>query len=92
MRKATRRYRPLIEEYESMLSSRVKSGKIKRNTAEVRLNHASRILEACVRSLSLDALYAITKVWFPGRGCGRVIRDLQDLVSERPRKARRVGH
>jgi hypothetical protein len=88
MRRDTRRYKPLFKEYEEMLRALVKQGEIQCNTAERRLSHASRILEACVRGMPLDSLYAITKVWFPGRSCGRVIKDLEVLVKKRPRKAR----
>lgn len=83
----------ILSAYERSLAQHVSAGRLDAATREVRLLHANRVLEACLRSLTPEALQALVHVWFPGThsggGYARVIQDLQELVQARPRVPRR---
>ena len=87
MRRSARRYEPIMTAYEGMLEQR---GEIKPQSKGVSINHANRLFEVCLRSLTPEALEAMAKVWFPGGGYTTVISELKQLVSQRERKARKV--
>ena len=89
-RPARRRYDSILTAYNTLLSEQVDQEQIKRVTKDIKLNHAGRIFEACLRSLSAEALLAMTAVWFRYEGYDKVIADLQTLIDERPRRTRRV--
>ncbi len=76
-----------------MLAEQANAGRLDAATQELRLLHANRVLQACLRSLTPEALQAQVHVWFPGThsggGYARVIQDLQELVQTRPRAPRR---
>ena len=73
--------------YERFLQDRVDREELKPQSMGVNMNHASRLFEVCLRSLTPEALEAMAKAWFPGLGYTKVIAE---LVSERPREVRRV--
>jgi hypothetical protein len=77
----------ILTEYEQMLSGMVREGRITESTKSLRLLHANRLLEACLRSLTPQALTALVHVWFPGGHSGggytRVIEELQVLLTTR---------
>ena len=83
----------ILRSYEAMLSEQMAAGRLDAATREVRLLHANRLLEACLRSLTPEALEALVHVWFPGTHSGggytKVIEDLQELLRTRPRMPRR---
>ena len=83
----------ILRSYQELLAEQVAAGRLDAATQAVRLLHANRVLEACLRSLTPEALQALVHVWFPGThsggGYARVIQDLQELVQTRPRVPRR---
>jgi len=83
----------LLLAYDEMLAEQVRAGRLSERTKGVRMLHANRLLEACLRSLSPQALEALVHVWFPGAHTGggytKVIEELQDMLSTRRRLPRR---
>ena len=90
MRRSTRHHEVIMKAYEELLDERAERGEITAKSKGVAMNHANRLFECCLRSLTPEALAAITKPWFPGRGYGVVIDELKGLIEQRPRPKRRV--
>jgi len=83
-----RRHPSLLAAYEELLADRVT---LKGESRKIARRHAERLLEACLRGLTPEALLALVGVWFHPAGYRRVIADLQRLVEKRPRNKRRAG-
>ena len=83
----------LVLAYDEMLEAQVRAGRLSERTRNVRLLHANRLLEACLRSLTPQALEALVHVWFPGThtggGYAKVIEELEDILARRRRLPRR---
>ena len=60
----------ILRSYQELLAEQVTAGRLDAATQEVRLLHANRVLEACLRSLTPEALQALVHVWFPGTHSG----------------------
>jgi len=84
----------ILTEYEHVLSGMVREGRITESTKGLRLLHANRLFEACLRSLTPHALTALVHVWFPGGHSGggytKVIEELQALLTARGPVPRRT--
>ena len=78
---------PLLMEYAQTLKGLVHEGRLSESTKELRLLHANRLFEACLRSLTPAALTALVHVWYPGGhsggGYATVIEELQALLAGR---------
>ncbi len=83
----------ILTEYERALEVLVKEGRLDEPTKQVRLLHANRLFEACLRSLTPQALTALVHVWYPGGHTGggypKVIDELQSLLGARKPVPRR---
>jgi hypothetical protein len=83
----------ILTEYERALEQLVQEGRIDAATKRVRLLHANRLFEACLRSLTPHALTALVHVWYPGGHSGggypKVIDELQSLLAARKPVPRR---
>ncbi len=90
MRRSARQHPLIMTAYEKVLTERVESGRIDEVTKGIHLGTANRLFEACVRSLTPNALLGIAAAWFRPEAYGEVIGDLGELVNERPRRPRRV--
>lgn len=77
----------ILMEYERMLDGLVREGRLTESTRDMRLLHANRLFEACLRSLTPDALTALVHVWYPGGhsggGYAKVIDELRELLAGR---------
>ena len=84
---------PILTEYQRLLDQLVGEGRLTESTREIRLLHANRLFEACLRSLTPEALTALVHVWYPGGHSGggytTVIEQLQALLGGRQPVPRR---
>jgi hypothetical protein len=90
VKETTQECPPILKAYEKLLEGRVERKEIKSNSKQVYMNNANCLFECCLRSLTKEALEAITKSWFPGHNYGFVIDQLKGLIEQRPRPKLRV--